>query len=80
MLPRDLITHPHYIFLHSVLRACPDKPRESHSLKETQWVSEREREREREREMEPPPPQSIETSSKEFHAGQDEQDKVVDEW
>ena len=74
MLPRDLITHPHYIFLHSLLRACPDKPRESHSLKETQW------EREREREMEPPPPQAIETSNKDFQAGQDEQDKVVDEW
>jgi len=54
------------------LRACPDKPRESQSLKDTK--------REREREMEPPPPQSIETSSKDFQAGQDEQDKVVDEW
>ena len=63
-------------FLHSFLRACPDKPRGSQSLKDT----EREREREREREMEPPPPQSIETSSKDFQAGQDEQDKVVDEW
>ncbi|KAK4584530.1 hypothetical protein RGQ29_022304 [Quercus rubra] len=29
--------------------------------------------------MEPPPPQAIETSNKDFQAGQDEQDKVVDE-
>ena len=43
-------------------------------------VSKRHSKREREREMEPPPPQAIETSNKDFQAGQDEQDKVVDEW
>lgn len=34
----------------------------------------------RETQMEPPPAQAIETSSNNFQAGEDEQDKVINEW
>lgn len=72
MLPRDLITQIISFTIHFWEPVQTNL--EKVSLKETQSHSVRERE------MEPPPPQAIETSNKDFQAGQDEQDKVVDEW